>query len=57
MSGVSNPLLAFYDIPGRKGRYYSFLLPRTSHETRKNIISLYLNVSTTGAQGFLMDPN
>jgi hypothetical protein len=34
ISGISaiNPLVAFYDIHGRKKRRYSFILSRTPHE-------------------------
>jgi hypothetical protein len=33
-----NPLVAFYDVLGRKERCYSFVLSRTPHETKKKIL-------------------
>jgi hypothetical protein len=46
ISGVSaNPLVAFYDIHGRKKECYTFVLSRTPHETIYTLYKSKANIS------------
>jgi hypothetical protein len=48
ITGVSaiNPLVAFYDIYGKRERCYSFILSRTPHETSYTFIKLHTYITS-----------